>query len=74
MSADPRQRLVVAHSVDPAAAEHEVQGNLALARWRRKSRSWSSAAATNPNCTSEAPSTWSRPAPWSAGRPPCAWA
>lgn len=33
MSADPRQRLVVAHSVDPAAAEHEVQGNLALARW-----------------------------------------
>ncbi|WP_235776454.1 hypothetical protein, partial [Pseudomonas aeruginosa] len=26
MSADPRQRLVVAHSVDPAAAEHEVQG------------------------------------------------
>lgn len=33
MSADPRQRLVVAHSVDPAATEHEVQANLALARW-----------------------------------------
>ncbi|HBP6463244.1 TPA: DUF3182 family protein [Pseudomonas aeruginosa] len=33
MSADPQQRLVVAHSVDPAAADHEVQGNLALTRW-----------------------------------------
>ncbi|HCU2029747.1 TPA: DUF3182 family protein [Pseudomonas aeruginosa] len=33
MSVAPRQRLVVAHSVDPAAAEHEVQANLALARW-----------------------------------------
>ncbi len=74
MSADPRQRLVVAHSVDPAAAEHEVQGNLALARWLAEVQKLEFGAATNPNCTSEAPSTWSRPAPWSAGRPPCAWA
>lgn len=74
MSADPRQRLVVAHSVDPAAAEHEVQGNLALARWLAEVQKLEFGGRYEPNCTSEAPSTWSRPAPWSAGRPPCAWA
>ena len=72
MSADPRQRLVVAHSVDPAAAEHEVQGNLAWRAGWRKSRSWSSAAATN-QLHQRGPSTWSRPAPWSAGET-AAWA
>lgn len=40
MSADPRQRLVVAHSVDPAAAEHEVQGNLGSCRDKGKIHSF----------------------------------
>lgn len=33
MSAGPRQRLMVAHSVDPATARHEMQGNPAPACW-----------------------------------------
>ena len=64
MSADPRQRLVVAHSVDPAA-EHEAQGNLPLALAGGSPGGWSSAAATNPELYQRGPSTWSRPAPWS---------
>lgn len=67
MSADPRQRLVVAHSVDPAAAEHEVQGNLALARWLAEVQKLEFGGRYEPELHQRGPSTWSRPAPWSAG-------
>ncbi|MDF5829306.1 DUF3182 family protein [Pseudomonas aeruginosa] len=63
----------MAHSVDPAAAEHEVQGNLALARWLAEVQKLEFGGRYEP--IAPARPLYLVPTRTLVGRrPPCAWA